>query len=527
MLPSRRRWAIAGFIVALFILFVAIAVSFVDEPLRQYFEQEANEQLQGYELRIGKLNAHPFSGAFEFRDVSLRQSDHPDPPLAWMESWTASILWRDLLFGRVVSDHRIVHPTLTLTRPQAQEEAAKVADAKEALQERGWQEAVLALFPITINEFAIENAEVTYRDHPNKDPMHLSAVNLTISNIQNVRTENHTYPSKVYMQGRIFERGRFEINGHADFLAQPYLGLECDMKVEEVPAEKLGPVAGRYNIQIRKGVVTAQGHVEYAPWVKEVRLQELLMDKLHADYVHSAATAKKEKVVAKRVAQKAKEIHQDPELKVKIEHGKILNSEIGFVNTAASRDYRVFMSDMNVEMDNFSNRLEEGTGLVKMTGKFMGSGPTTVSASFRPEKPRPDFDLEVRIVKTKVKTLNNLFRAYGDVDTAAGTFAFFSELSVKDNRINGYVKPFLKDVEVYDPQQDQNKAASQKIYEAVVGSVLDLLKNIPHDEVATKTDLSGAVENPQANTWEIVEKLVQNAFFKAILPGFERKVGKA
>jgi hypothetical protein len=38
--------------------------------------------------------------------------------------------------------------------------------------------------------------------------------------------------------------------------------------------------------------------------------------------------------------------------------------------------------------------------------------------------------------------------------------------------------------------------------------------------------MSGPVENPQANTWEIVEKLVQNAFFKAILPGFEREVSR-
>jgi hypothetical protein len=44
---------------------------------------------------------------------------------------------------------------------------------------------------------------------------------------------------------------------------------------------------------------------------------------------------------------------------------------------------------------------------------------------------------------------------------------------------------------------------------------------MPRDEVATKSDMSGPVENPQANTWQIIVKLVQNAFFNAILPGFE------
>ena len=144
------------------------------------------------------------------------------------------------------------------------------------------------------------------------------------------------------------------------------------------------------------------------------------------------------------------------------------------------------------------------------------------NAAFRPEKPRPDFDLSVKIVRTKVESFNNILRAYGDLDTQHGMFAFFSELKVKDNQIRGYVKPLLKDVEVYDPEQDKDKPLAKKIYEAVVGGVLGLLENKPRKEAATITDLSGPVENPHANTWQIVGNLVQNAFFKAILPGFER-----
>lgn len=51
--------------------------------------------------------------------------------------------------------------------------------------------------------------------------------------------------------------------------------------------------------------------------------------------------------------------------------------------------------------------------------------------------------------------------------------------------------------------------------------VTALLENDPRDEVATQSDLSGPVDNPKANTWEIIGKLVQNAFFNVILPGFE------
>jgi hypothetical protein len=95
-------------------------------------------------------------------------------------------------------------------------------------------------------------------------------------------------------------------------------------------------------------------------------------------------------------------------------------------------------------------------------------------------------------------------------------------MTVKDNQIRGYVKPMLKDVEVYDAEQDKDKALMKKAWEAVVGGVLGIFENTSRDQAATVTDVSGTVENPQANTWQVVGKLVQNAFFKAILPGFER-----
>lgn len=41
-----------------------------------------------------------------------------------------------------------------------------------------------------------------------------------------------------------------------------------------------------------------------------------------------------------------------------------------------------------------------------------------------------------------------------------------------------------------------------------------------------KADLSGLVENPQAGTWETAITLLQNVFFDAVLPGFERKDAK-
>jgi hypothetical protein len=97
----------------------------------------------------------------------------------------------------------------------------------------------------------------------------------------------------------------------------------------------------------------------------------------------------------------------------------------------------------------------------------------------------------------------------------------YSEMTVKSGTVNGYLKPLFKDVKAYDPEQDQDKGLLKKIYEKTINVAAELLKNTPRGEVATKADLSGPLDNPEASTWQMVLTLLQNAFFDAVLPGLE------
>src|SRR5262245_22991317 len=98
--------------------------------------------------------------------------------------------------------------------------------------------------------------------------------------------------------------------------------------------------------------------------------------------------------------------------------------------------------------------------------------------------------------------MNDLLRANGNFDVAGGTFSYYSEMAVRQGRVTGYAKPMFKDVKVYEETQDRDKPAMQKVYERVVGGVAAVLENRQHDEVATKTDLSGPLENPQTSMWQ-------------------------
>jgi hypothetical protein len=521
MSKQRRGWKIVAVIVSLLVIAIVIVTSVIDEPLRQFAEAEANDLLPDYQISIGALELHPLTLSVDLHDVVVRQATHPEPPLAAVPHMTADARLLPLFSGKVAAELRLDTPVFTATCQQITGMLRRVNKRDESV---AWQEQLRELSAVEVAIY-INNGHLTYDEgKPESEPIRLQQIDVAVLNLANHPEIADSLPSPLHVTVRLPDESQLELDGRADFMAKPLPEVDADLKLQRVQIKNLLPVLGRYNVQFRDGALDLSGRVKYSGQATVVAIKELLLEGAKIDYVHAAETKRKEVRQVKKVAEKAKEVNQDPSVLVKVEHGKILNSEVGFVNKATSPDYRVFITEMNVDMDNFSNRLEEGTGVVKVTGKFMGSGPTVATGTFRPEKPRPDFDLGVKIIKTKVDAFNNVLRAHGDLDTHKGTFAFFSELSVKDNRIHGYVKPFLKDVEVYDPRQDEGKALTQKMYEAVVGSVLRLLENRPRHEVATTTDMSGPVENPQANTWEIVEKLVQNAFFEVILPGFE-KVG--
>lgn len=132
-----------------------------------------------------------------------------------------------------------------------------------------------------------------------------------------------------------------------------------------------------------------------------------------------------------------------------------------------------------------------------------------------------------RIEEVDVTLLNDLFRAYGRFDTAFGRFYLYSELEAKKGVVTGYVKPLFKDLKIYDKQQDRSKSLTRKIYEHIVGDVAKILQNRSRQEVATKAEVLGRIDSPEVGTVVAVIRLVQNAFFTAILPGFDLEASRA
>ena len=121
--------------------------------------------------------------------------------------------------------------------------------------------------------------------------------------------------------------------------------------------------------------------------------------------------------------------------------------------------------------------------------------------TFRPETAGPNFAVAVQIDDTDLVRMNDLFRAYGDFDVAAGRFSLYTELNIHDQRIDGYLKPLFADMKVYDRRQDKHDNVFHQLYEGIVGGVAKLLETpTGREEVATKATISGPVDNPNLST---------------------------
>ncbi|QXE89915.1 DUF748 domain-containing protein [Geomonas subterranea] len=516
--PKALLW-IVGILISL-VLIVFIASFFIDEPLRRTTERRMNQSLKGYKVRLPKLHFSLIGLSITLKGLTISQEAHPQPPVAEFPYLRASVQWREILSAKLVGDMRIEGPKIHVNLQQLKSEAA----SKVPMKQKGWQQAFEAIYPLKINLLKITDGSLTYIDEDPKRPLRLSHLSLSADNIRNIHLPDKVYPSDFRLETDIFGNGHGTVEGRANFLAEPTPAVKAAIELAKVPIAYFAQLAARSNVRIEGGVLSASGDVEYGRKVQTARLKKLAIQGVKLDYIHTAQTARAESRRAEKVKKAAKEVSNKPDLVLTIEHLSLTDANVGFINTYDGRRVRLFLSDANFYLDNFSNQFSKGPAKARLSGKFMGSGSTQATAAFRPEDKGPDLDLYLKIDNTQLVSLNDLLRSYGHFDVTAGTFSLVTELHVKNNRVNGYIKPFFKDMKVYDRRQDKNKGFFHRVYEMLVGGVAKLLENRPRDQVATKADISGPLQNPKTNTWQVVVELIRNAFIKAILPTFERNV---
>ncbi|MGH7312375.1 MAG: DUF748 domain-containing protein, partial [Candidatus Rokuibacteriota bacterium] len=300
-------WAGLGVVVLL--IAGAVASVLVEEPLRRRIESEMNRRLDGYTTRIGRLDFHPLGFSIDFEELDITQNAHPDPPVARIARITASVHWRALLRGAVVAQFEVNQPALHIDLTHVRREAAD----ERPIDKRGWQEALQAMYPLQINQFRVQEGQLTYVDQGPVKPLRLSAINAVATNIRNIRSRERVYPSELRLQAAVFDSGRLGLEGHADFLADPHPGVLAIVDVDGIELDYFRLILARYHLALRKGQIAGVADLEYSPTLKAVHIHDAVLRDVEGDYVQTPPAAPKAKRAVEATARQAEAATNRPD----------------------------------------------------------------------------------------------------------------------------------------------------------------------------------------------------------------------
>src|SRR5260370_31471473 len=99
----------------------------------------------------------------------------------------------------------------------------------------------------------MEEGVVFYTEAAEPPPLHLAKLNFTTDNIRNIHASNNVYPSRFHANLAIFDAGRATIDGHANYLEEPFPGPRAQCTIANVPLSAFDPQIRQINVAVTGG----------------------------------------------------------------------------------------------------------------------------------------------------------------------------------------------------------------------------------------------------------------------------------
>lgn len=215
-------------------------------------------------------------------------------------------------------------------------------------------------------------------------------------------------------------------------------------------------------------------------------------------------------------------------LPIQINRFAVINGRIDLASLITKPRADLSMQRFNGEIRNIRN-VEEVSGKlpspVWATGDIPGYGGTMrFDANMYLLKPMPDFNYDLRFTNIEMTKLNEMARAYANIDFERGRLNVFSEMAMNDGKLNGYVKPLTKEMKIFKLNENENRSVGRFFTELLAQGGTALLKNQKLDQVATRIPLSGTVEEVKVGLWPTIFGVLRNAYIQAFKGEFDNDI---
>jgi len=213
---------------------------------------------------------------------------------------------------------------------------------------------------------------------------------------------------------------------------------------------------------------------------------------------------------------------------VRLNEVNVHNGTVSFRNFSSDPQVNVNASAVQMTVRNLTNAPDaqgERSASMNGTADFLDHAPIEARAYFDPLGRVDDADLQFRMLGLDLTRINDFASAYGKFDFRAGEGDLTMELEVRERQLDGYVQPLLRNVDVFDMDQDirdEDKGFFRGLWEAIVHGGQEVLQNQRKDQFATRIELSGSLDNTETSAFQAFIAILRNAFVEAFTPRFER-----
>ncbi|MBV4534989.1 DUF748 domain-containing protein [Pseudomonas urmiensis] len=215
-------------------------------------------------------------------------------------------------------------------------------------------------------------------------------------------------------------------------------------------------------------------------------------------------------------------------LPITLNEVRIDNGTLTFRNYNSKPPVELKATRLQASIRNLTNvRDDKGRRDASFEGSalLLGDAKVESRATFDPFSDFDDFEFRLRATGIQLRRLNDFASAYGKFDFNAGHGDVVIEAQAEKGRLNGYIKPLLRDVDVFNWQQDvenKDKGFFRSIWEALVGASETVLKNQPKNQFATRVELSGSVHQQDISGFEAFLQILRNGFVQASNARYEQ-----
>lgn len=215
----------------------------------------------------------------------------------------------------------------------------------------------------------------------------------------------------------------------------------------------------------------------------------------------------------------------DDLMPVTINRFDIHNGQVHYIDIGARPKLDIAMLNINITATNLTN-VTDSKELLPATLTASAEaykGKFALNAKFDGLAKKPTFDMNVSLNGLQLPLINDMLREYANFDVKKGTFNMYGEFAAKEGKFGGYVKPFLKDLDIVQWNKQEGNF-KQILWETVVASAAEILQNQKKEQLATKINMNGTFDKVHLNTWRAISFVLRNAFLSALKPSVDNSI---